>query len=114
MTFGEALRAIRRETGVTQRELAERVGVDFTYISKLENGRNPAPAADTIVKICRALEVAPEKLLSLTGKLPSDVQQTIGMSHAAQEFLRETQKMNLSDDEWRQLNQGLQRLRGDD
>jgi transcriptional regulator with XRE-family HTH domain len=39
MTFGERLRQLRRERQMNQRALAERAGIDFTYLSKLENGR---------------------------------------------------------------------------
>ena len=54
-TFGHNLRELRRSKDVSQRELAEKVGVDFSYISKLENDRLPPPAADTIVKIAKSL-----------------------------------------------------------
>lgn len=40
MRFGEALHDLRRKHGVSQRELAVKTGLDFTYVSKLENGRN--------------------------------------------------------------------------
>ena len=112
-TFGTVLKAKRREAGVSQRELAERVGLDFTYISKLENDRIPPPAADTLVKICQVLGIEPEELLALTGKLPSEVQETVGTKRAAQEFLRAAHKMNLTDDEWEALVKSLQNLRGD-
>jgi transcriptional regulator with XRE-family HTH domain len=112
MTFGEALRAIRRTANISQRELANKVGLDFSYISKLENGHLPAPAADTVVKICQALGVEAEHLLSLTGKLPTEVQQSIGGSIAAQQFLREAQRFHLTEEEWDRLGEELRRLRG--
>ena len=111
MTFGEALRTLRREANVSQRELADQVGLDFSYISKLENGRLPAPAADTVVKMCGALGVESERLLSLTGKLPTDVQESVGNSPAAQQFLREAQQLGVTEKEWVQLREELHRLR---
>src|SRR5438046_67985 len=111
MAFGEALRTLRREAGISQRELAGKVGVDFSYISKLENGHLPAPAADTVIKLCAALNVAPERLLSLSGKLPSDVQETMSGSTAAQQFLRDAQQLRLTEDEWFRLRGELHRLR---
>lgn len=110
-TFGEALKTIRRSKGISQRELANRVAVDFSYISKLENDRLPPPAADTIVKICEVLEVQPEFLLSLTGKLPSEIKVLIGSNPKALEFLRKAHTMNLADDEWDKLNEKLKSLR---
>ena len=36
MEFPERLRTLRREARLSQRDLAERVSVDFTYLSKIE------------------------------------------------------------------------------
>lgn len=110
-TFGELLRTIRRSRGISQRELANKISVDFSYISKLENDRIPPPAADTIVKICEVLEVQPELLLSLTGKLPSEIKQLIGSNPKALEFLRKAQAMNLEEKEWDELHAKLASLR---
>lgn len=111
--FGTSLRAVRRAAGQSQRELAARTGLDFSYISKVENGRVPPPAADTVVEICRALAVEPDDLLALTRKIPSTVQRTVSSSPAAQQFLREAQQLALTDQEWRQLLLALRRLRDD-
>jgi transcriptional regulator with XRE-family HTH domain len=111
MNFGTRLRKLRRDAGFTQRQLAIAVGLDFSYISKLENGHNPPPAADTIVRLCQAMNVTPEPLLALTGKLPSDVHESVGLKEAAQQFLRETHDLQLTDGEWRRLSQSARRLR---
>lgn len=110
-TFGQKLRALRRAANITQRQLAERVGVDFSYISKLENDRLSPPAADTIVRISEAVGVAPDELLAVTGKMPPQVQQGVSSSPAAIQFLRSAQAMRLSEAEWKQLSEQLKRLR---
>lgn len=112
-SFGRALRDSRRGAGITQRELAERAGVDFSYVSKLENDRLPAPAADTVVRFCEIIGVPAERLLALSRKIPSDVQDIIGSSLGAQEFLRVARDLGLSDDEWRDLRATVRRLRED-
>ena len=38
---GEFLKAARQQLGFTQRELAERLNLDFSFISKVENGHAP-------------------------------------------------------------------------
>ena len=68
MTFGERLREIRKAQKVSQRALAEHVGVNFTYISKIELGYMPPPGEETLTKIVLFLD-APE-LFSLAGKVP--------------------------------------------
>ena len=109
--FGNVLREYRRKAGISQRELAKRAGLDFSYISKIENGRLPPPAADTLILICQILEIPPEELLALMGKLPSVVQENISSSKAAQEFLREAQRMDLTDEEWTHITRSLKKLR---
>lgn len=110
-TFGETLREIRRTKNVSQRELAEQVSVDFSYISKVENDRIPPPSAGTIEKISAALGVPPETLLSLTGKITSETKQMLSTSEAAQKFVKHAQTMNLTDDEWQKLTRSLKSLR---
>lgn len=110
-TFGQALRDLRRSKGVSQRQLAEKVGVDFSYISKIENDRLPPPAADTIVKICKALEVQPDTLLALTGKIPTEIKDTISSSPAAMQFIRNARSLDLTEQEWAELTRQLKRLR---
>ena len=109
--FGQALRELRRSKKVTQRDLASRVGVDFSYISKVENSRLPPPSADTIVKICQALSAPVDHLLSITGKVPTPVREMVGKSTAAQQFLQQAHSLDLSEDEWGRLTQNLKRLR---
>ena len=41
--FGEALREKRHAAGLSQRELADKIKVDFSYISKVENGHLRLP-----------------------------------------------------------------------
>ncbi len=111
LSFGKALRELRRAAGLSQRQLADRSGLDFSYISKLENDRLPPPAADTVVTLAAILGRPAEELLGLTGKLPSSVQQAVGKSSSAQRFLLEAQRMGLSDTEWKRMAARLKTLR---
>ena len=113
MTFGTELKEQRRKAGISQRDLANKIGLDFSYISKLENDRLPPPSAETILAICKVLELPPETLLAEAGKLPDDVQRVIGESRAAQEFLRDAKSLELSDEEWSLMRNSLHKLRGD-
>lgn len=110
-TFGTKLKSLRRAKGISQRDLAQRVGVDFSYISKVENDRLPPPAADTIEKICHELEVRHDELLGLTNKLPTGLRQMLVENQGARDFMREARSMDLSDKEWEKLAGRLRRLR---
>src|SRR5947207_15158470 len=100
-SFGTLLRERRRAAGLTQRALAQRAHLDFSYISKLENNRLPPPAADTVVLLCSILGVPADDLLAFAGKLPRAIKESIGTSVSAQAFLREAQ--GLTEEQWRQL-----------
>lgn len=73
-TFGGYLRGLRRGRGVTQRELAKRAGVDFTYISKLENDRALGKPSEPLCKaIAKALDVDEWEVCLRAEKLPSEL-----------------------------------------
>ena len=111
-TFGEYLRSKRKEAGISQRELASRISVDYSYISKLENDRLPPPSARTVVSIAEVLATSRDDFLARVGKIPSDVEEAIGSNPSAQGFLQDAQLMALSDDEWREIRAALSKLRG--
>ena len=50
----EILREARKEAGLTQSELAERIGADKAYISKVENGHT-IPTVASFYRIVSAL-----------------------------------------------------------
>lgn len=62
VAFGERLRELRREHGLSQEAFAHHVGLDRTYVSGLERGRRN-PTLAVIVKLAEALEVQPAALL---------------------------------------------------
>lgn len=49
--LGERIRALRRERGVSQKDMAAAVGVSAAYLSALEHGRRSAPTWTLIQKI---------------------------------------------------------------
>lgn len=78
-SFGRFLRRRRRQKGLSQRALAGQVGVDFSYLSKLEN---EAPgfssvSEPTLQKLAEALDVDADEMITRAGKVPSDVQRIL-------------------------------------
>jgi transcriptional regulator with XRE-family HTH domain len=70
--FGELLKQLRTEAGMSQRDLAARLGVDFTYISKLENGKTDyAPSQKILREIAALFGVDGDWLIFKAGKIPS-------------------------------------------
>jgi immF control region 10 kDa protein len=56
MNIGDKIKAKRREGGLTQSELADKVGISRNYISDLENGRY-IPSVKTLSKIASVLGI---------------------------------------------------------
>jgi transcriptional regulator with XRE-family HTH domain len=50
--FGERLRALRAERGVTLKDLAGALGVSQAYLSALETGRRARPTPARVDQIC--------------------------------------------------------------
>ena len=78
---------------MTLRSLAEAAGVDFTYLSKIENERlEYLPGAETIRDLAQALEVDAMQLLHLANKLPPELAKLAG-NDKARRFLQRAQQI---------------------
>ncbi|GGE07104.1 transcriptional regulator [Aureimonas endophytica] len=55
--FGERIRDLRKQRGVTQREMAAALGVSNAYLSALEHGRRGRPTWDMLQRIIGYLNV---------------------------------------------------------
>ena len=64
MTFGERLKAIREQKGLSQRELGERLGVRQQTIAQYEKAVD-LPKMKTIEKIAKALNISTKELLGI-------------------------------------------------
>jgi transcriptional regulator with XRE-family HTH domain len=56
MTLGETIRLLRNQLELTQPELAEKAGIEQSYLSKLENDKG-TPSFDIITRIAQALNL---------------------------------------------------------
>ena len=117
-TFGQRLRELRKKRNMTQRELAARVaerlkdrGFDVTYLSKIENDRLPPPSTKTIIALAAVLEVDSDELLALAGKVPPDLGETLKRSEAARMFYRSARDRGLTEEDWKKLQQQLERAK---
>ena len=62
MTTGQRIKEARKKAGLTQAELAEKLGVSSSFIAQYENDlRNPKP--DTLQRIATALDISVNRLL---------------------------------------------------
>ena len=80
MQFGEKIRDLRLAKNLTLRDLAAKIGVDFTYVSKIENHKlsfGDFPSEDLIRKIAKALGADADELLILADKIPKQIRKRV-------------------------------------
>src|SRR3979411_2656141 len=80
MTFGDRVRELRQEKGWTLRDLAGKVGVGFTYLSRVENERlsyGDYPSDALIHRLADALDADEEELLLLAKRIPEPVKKRV-------------------------------------
>jgi transcriptional regulator with XRE-family HTH domain len=66
--FGRRVRELRKQSGLSQEQLAERAGLHWTYVSGVERGLR-TPGLDVIGRLAQGLGVSPAELFaSLTGR----------------------------------------------
>lgn len=67
--FAKTIQNKRKEKEYTLEELAGKLGVGKSYLSKLENDRVPAPSKDLIKKISEVLFLDYEQLSIMAGRI---------------------------------------------
>ena len=67
--FGNHVRLLRGERGLTQEQLAERAGISVDFLSLIERGKN-SPSFDNLEDLAQALEVTVAQLFSFEGATP--------------------------------------------
>ena len=61
--FGQVLRAHREKAGLTQKELAVKMGASLSAVKKLEHG-DRIPSLQTVLILCRGLDMEPRDFVA--------------------------------------------------
>jgi transcriptional regulator with XRE-family HTH domain len=89
MEFGKILRALRTGRGMGIKRLAPFLGVDYTYLSKLENGET-GPSEQFVDRVSSYFDYDKNRLLLSAGKVPPEILEILRNNpDRAIEFLRE-------------------------
>ncbi len=80
--FGEAATATRRrlresDRRYSLRQVARRIGVEPSYLSKVERGQVAPPSEATTVRLAKELGQDPDVFLAMAGKVSRDLQDVI-------------------------------------
>jgi transcriptional regulator with XRE-family HTH domain len=79
--FGVKLRDLRIQSNMTQRRLASMLGVDFSYLSKIENGVLPPPSEKVLRKLSSILGMDIDELEISAGRVPGDIIQIMSQKN---------------------------------
>lgn len=81
-SFGSFIRRRReslrgKRAGYSLRAVAKAIEVQPSYLSKVERGLDGPPSERTILRLARVLDVDPDVLLAMAGKVSSELQAII-------------------------------------
>ena len=80
MRFGERVRELRKLRGLTQQQLADRLAVSLSYVSKVENQRlnvGEYPSESFVHKLADVLGADENELLVLTERVPPAIRRRV-------------------------------------
>ena len=72
VNMGEKLRSLRIEKNLTQKQVADRIGLAISAVSSYESGSR-YPTYDTLIKLARMFHVSTDYLLGIADKRNIDV-----------------------------------------
>jgi transcriptional regulator with XRE-family HTH domain len=80
--LGEFLRDRREglrdgDASFSVRRVAQRVGIEPSYLSKVERGIGSPPSEETLVRLAGELDLDPDVVLALAGKVSADLRAAI-------------------------------------
>ena len=83
--FGTFIRREREEQEIRLREMAKKIGVSPTYLSKVERNEITRPTENKVRLIAKILECDTDELLAMAGRVSSELadiikQDPVGMS----------------------------------
>jgi len=75
-TFGQTIRRLRLKQRLGLNEVARRIGISKTYLSRLEHDFERLPSPDTLLKIEKTLGIGHDLLFCRFGVLHPDILRT--------------------------------------
>jgi transcriptional regulator with XRE-family HTH domain len=120
-SFGSFVRAKRLEVDITLRGMAQILDISPVYMSNIETDRNPAPKADILEKLAKALRLDKherEIMYDLAAQsknyaaIPGDLPEYISANAFARIALRMAKDVDATDTEWIEFIEKLKKRSG--
>jgi transcriptional regulator with XRE-family HTH domain len=82
LSFGSFIRRVREglregDRAYSVRQVAQRIGVEPSFLSKVERDEVAPPSETKILNLAEDLDLDPDVLLAMGGKVSSDLQEVI-------------------------------------
>ena len=71
--FSQAIKKARKEKNISLRELGEKTGNNFAYLSRVENGDFPPPGNEIIGKLAEVLDIDRDYLFACAGRIAPEI-----------------------------------------
>lgn len=120
-SFGSFVRAKRLEADITLRGMAQILDISPVYMSNIETDRNPAPKADILENLAKALRLDKherEIMYDLAAEsknyaaIPGDLPEYISANEYARIALRVAKDVDATDTEWIEFIEKLKKRSG--
>lgn len=103
-TLGQRIKRMRTERKLGLRQTARNVGISAAYLSRVENGKEPAiPAEETLRRIAQVIGDDFDELMHLAGRITNEVRDVVKADPGMPEFLRRARDQNISADRLMEL-----------
>ena len=110
MTFGEFIKAKRKEKLLSQRRFAEMIGLSPVYVSYFENGKRNAPKHEILLRIAEVMNLNDQQQSQMMflaaqqryhNRIPNETAEYLCENEYAKDALRLAQECKITDDDWR-------------
>jgi len=105
--YGKWLRAARRAKRLTQQQLADAVGIDRSYVVKIETGKVQLPEEFSRARFHKVLETSEDELIALGIVQPNDVLIRVGEPAIAHATVQASCRLRTRDRPWIVANRTL-------
>lgn len=107
-TIGKKLKELRAERNMSMREVGEEIGINYTYISKIEKGQ--IPSMKLLNDLCKVYGVEVKDLYGESQPVPEELRE-IGVEWIS--FAKEMEKENLTPERIKRYIDVIKRLKQD-
>ncbi|PDY76973.1 helix-turn-helix domain-containing protein [Bacillus cereus] len=90
--FGQRLKALRLEKGMTQQQLADFLDIEKSNISRFESGKQ-SPSSDNRVKMAKLFNVSVDYMLGLSEHKSLDKEKSEKISKEAADLMEKINKL---------------------